>query len=146
MYIKISTKRDFDSTDANKVGELVRNMVSALTTANFNKNSLNSALVDVANSSITDNGNPGWALLTTTKATGDVVTGDYWAVGKGSKTVKIEIIKAETTPGDGKHGVAVSSSTHPATFEMYPGNDFVLVSGVGSSLIVSGKPGTVAAV
>lgn len=146
MYMKISTKRDFNSTDAGNVGELARTMVSALTTANLGKNSFNPALVDVAASSLTDNGAPGWTLLSTTRATGPAIVGDYWAISKGNKTVKFEIVKAESEPGDGKHAVAVSSSTHPAAFEMYPGNDFVVVSGVGSSLIVSGKPGTVAAV
>ncbi len=147
MYIKLSTKRDIDRNSADRTADVIRDIVKAMTTPNLTTAALNPVVVNVVQSAVIDNSAPGWTLIASTK---DGVTlgsgsgfelGDSWTVSKAGKQLVFYI--ADTSAGNyGNYGIEVTSTTNPAPAALFPGNDIFLLTGAGSSVTVSGKPGT----
>lgn len=146
MYIKISTKRDIDRNDATKTAEVIREIIKAFTTPNFAASSLNSSVVNTATSSIIDNKNPGWSLIGSSKDGVNLGSGtsfglgDTWTISKGGKQVTFEISDS-SSGGYGNFAIDVSSTTNPIPAPVFPGNDLFFVTGAGTGITVSGKPG-----
>jgi hypothetical protein len=146
MYIKISTKRDINRNDATKTAEVIREIIKAFTIPNFSSANLNSAVVNPVNSAIFDNKTPGWTLIGSSKegvnlgSGSNFELGDTWTISKGSKQLTFEIADS-SSGGFGNFAIEVSSNTSAVSAPLIPGCDLSFVTGAGSNVTISGKPG-----
>ena len=101
MYLRAipSTTFDLENYSIEDVANQIRELIKAITTPNFNIETLNPAVYDPTTSNILDGNYNGWTFATSTK---DGVTlgsgaglsqlGDIWVVTKGDKNIEFSII------------------------------------------------------
>jgi hypothetical protein len=141
MYAFISTKRDIDRSNASNIAAVIRSVVTALTTANFNKSSLNASVIDISKSAVLDNKTPNWSYQTSnvdgeTLGSGTVSGADNsWTIANGSKTVTFTITDT-SMDGYGEYGIGVTSTTSPVSYPLLPGADLIFVMGAGNVITI----------
>lgn len=146
MYAKISTKRDIDRNNADKVVAVIRDIVKVLTVAGMNAGQLNSDTTNTGSSIIIDNQNTGWTFTNGSKdgstlgSGSGFALGDTWTLSKGSKQMVITLV--DTTPsGFGNFGIEVHSTEHASPVGLFPGNDIVVITGEGNDVVFGTKAG-----
>ena len=146
MFAKLSIKRDIDRNNVDKVASVIRDVVKVLSVPGLAANQLNSDVVNVGTSSVIDNQSPGWTFATSTKDGSSLgsgsgfAIGDSWTLTKGSKQIVISLSDS-SADGFGQFGIAVQSSEHPDPVGLFPGNDIIVLTGVGNNVTFGAKAG-----
>lgn len=101
MYLRAmpSTTFDLENYSIEDVANQIRELIKAITTPNFNIETLNPAVYDPTTSNILDGNYNGWTFATSTRdgttlgsGAGLSQVGDIWVVAKGSKNIELSII------------------------------------------------------
>jgi hypothetical protein len=146
MYLRVrpSTSFDADSYTAEDVANQIRELVRAITTPNFDKNTLNPAAYDPVTSQVLDTNFGNWVFTSSTRDTnglgsgaGQSAPGDAWVVSNGAKNIEFSIIHRESLGENIR--IAVSKNGEPHSYWINPLNKVTINTNANNDSLTIGE-------
>ena len=144
MYLRAHPSASFnpENYSAEDVANMIRELVRAITTPNFNKATLNPSVYDPVASAVLDGSYDNWVFVGSTRdgntlgsGAGQSSVGDAWTVSKGMKTVEFSVIH-RTSLGENIR-IAVAKNNGPHEYWLNPVNDATIHTGNNDTLVVA---------
>jgi hypothetical protein len=145
MYLRAYPSASFnpDNYSAEDVANMIRELVRAITTPNFDKATLNPSVYDPTTSSILDGNYDNWVFVGSTRdgntlgsGAGQSGIGDAWTVSKGTKSIKFSIIHRMSLGENIR--IAIAKNDGDNEYWLNPINSATIhTSGTTDSLIVA---------